>query len=112
MITHDLGVVAGMAEYITVMYAGCVVEAGRVEEIFKNPQHPYTDALLKAVPNMENENKSELQIIPGTPPDLIMPPKGCGFASRCKYAYKRCKTETPELKEIEKGHFAACHLFK
>ena len=62
MITHDLGVVAGMADYITVMYAGCIVEQGTVDEIFKDPQHPYTDALLKAVPNLENENKSELQI--------------------------------------------------
>ena len=85
MITHDLGVVAGMADDIIVMYAGRIVEKGTVYEIFNEPKHPYTDALLKAVPNLKNENKSELRIIPGTPPDLIAPPKGCGFASRCHY---------------------------
>ena len=71
MITHDLGVVAGMADDIIVMYAGRIVEKGTVYEIFNEPKHPYTDALLKAVPNLKNENKSELRIIPGTPPDLI-----------------------------------------
>lgn len=110
MITHDLGVVAGMAEYITVMYAGCVVEQGTVEEIFHNPQHPYTHALLQAVPNMKNENKSELRIIPGTPPDLIMPPKGCGFASRCKYCMGICKEQPPEFTNISDSHKAACWL--
>ncbi len=110
MITHDLGVVAGMAEYITVMYAGCVVESGKVGEIFHNPQHPYTSALLKAVPNMENENKSELQIIPGTPPDLIMPPKGCGFASRCRYCMGICKEQSPEFTYVSETHKAACWL--
>ena len=110
MITHDLGVVAGMAEYITVMYAGCIVEQGRVEEIFDNPQHPYTYALLKAVPNMENENKSELQIIPGTPPDLIQPPKGCGFASRCKHCMAICKERAPEYTQVSESHKAACWL--
>lgn len=110
MITHDLGVVAGMAEYITVMYAGCIVEQGTVGEIFENPQHPYTHALLKAVPNMENENKSELQIIPGTPPDLIMPPKGCGFASRCKYCMEICREQPPEFTDISGAHKAACWL--
>ncbi|MEZ3433625.1 MAG: ABC transporter ATP-binding protein [Lachnospiraceae bacterium] len=110
MITHDLGVVAGMAEYITVMYAGCVVESGKVEEIFHNPQHPYTSALLKAVPNMENENKSELQIIPGTPPDLIMPPKGCGFASRCRYCMGICKEQSPDFTHVSESHKAACWL--
>ena len=110
MITHDLGVVAGMAEYITVMYAGCVVESGKVGEIFHNPQHPYTSALLKAVPNMENENKSELQIIPGTPPDLIMPPKGCGFASRCRYCMGICEEQSPEFTYVSETHKAACWL--
>ncbi len=90
MITHDLGVVAGMADDIIVMYAGRIVEKGTVYEIFNEPKHPYTDALLKAVPNLKNENKSELRIIPGTPPDLIAPPKGCGFASRCQYCMGIC----------------------
>lgn len=110
LITHDLGVVAGMAEYITVMYAGCIVEQGSVEEIFANPQHPYTNALLKAVPNMENEDKSDLQIIPGTPPDLVMPPKGCGFASRCQYCMGICKERAPEFTHVSESHKAACWL--
>lgn len=110
LITHDLGVVAGMAEYITVMYAGCIVEQGTVEEIFASPCHPYTHALLKAVPNMENENKSELQIIPGTPPDLVMPPKGCGFASRCKYCMGICKEKAPDFTQVSESHKAACWL--
>lgn len=110
MITHDLGVVAGMADYITVMYAGCIVEQGTVDEIFKDPQHPYTHALLKAVPNLENENKSELQIIPGTPPDLISPPKGCGFATRCKYCMGICREKAPEYTESSATHKAASWL--
>lgn len=110
MITHDLGVVAGMADYITVMYAGCIVEQGTVFDIFSNPSHPYTNALLKAVPNLENENKSELQIIPGTPPDLIAPPKGCGFASRCEYCMGICREQAPEFTQCSDSHIAACWL--
>ena len=100
MITHDLGVVAGMADDIIVMYAGRIVEKGTVYEIFNEPKHPYTDALLKAVPNLKNENKSELRIIPGTPPDLIAPPKGCGFASRCQYCMGICKEQSPEYTKV------------
>lgn len=110
MITHDLGVVAGMADDITVMYAGCIVEQGTVYEIFHNPQHPYTFALLRAVPNLENENKSRLQIIPGTPPDLIAPPKGCGFASRCKHCMEICRNIPPEYTELSDTHRTACWL--
>lgn len=110
MITHDLGVVAGMADYITVMYAGRIVEQGTVFEIFNNPNHPYTYALLNAVPSLEKENKSTLQIIPGTPPDLIAPPKGCGFASRCKYCMKVCQEMNPEYTELSETHKAACWL--
>ena len=71
MITHDLGVVAGMADTIAVMYAGCIVEYGNVFDIFNAPQHPYTNALLNAVPRLNVENKAQLEVIPGTPPDLI-----------------------------------------
>lgn len=110
MITHDLGVVAGMADDIIVMYAGRIVEKGPVYEIFNNPHHPYTDALLKAVPNLKNENKSELKIIPGTPPDLIAPPKGCGFASRCQYCMGICKEKSPEFMKVTDDHKAACWL--
>ena len=110
MITHDLGVVAGMADDIIVMYAGRIVEKGTVYEIFNEPKHPYTDALLKAVPNLKNENKSELRIIPGTPPDLIAPPKGCGFASRCQYCMGICKEQSPEHTRFSGSHEAACWL--
>ncbi|MFR2190019.1 MAG: oligopeptide/dipeptide ABC transporter ATP-binding protein, partial [Blautia sp.] len=110
MITHDLGVVAGMADDIIVMYAGRIVEKGTVYEIFNEPKHPYTDALLKAVPNLKNENKSELRIIPGTPPDLIAPPKGCGFASRCQYCMGICKEQSPEYTRFSGSHEAACWL--
>lgn len=110
MITHDLGVVAGMADDIIVMYAGRIVEKGTVYEIFNEPKHPYTDALLKAVPNLKNENKSELRIIPGTPPDLIAPPKGCGFASRCQYCMGICKEQSPEYTKFSDSHEAACWL--
>ena len=110
MITHDLGVVAGMADDIIVMYAGRIVEKGTVYEIFNEPKHPYTDALLKAVPNLKNENKSEHRIIPGTPPDLIAPPKGCGFASRCQYCMGICKEQSPEYTKFSDSHEAACWL--
>ena len=110
MITHDLGVVAEVCEDVAVMYAGRIVEKGTVYEIFNEPKHPYTDALLKAVPNLKNENKSELRIIPGTPPDLIAPPKGCGFASRCQYCMGICKEQSPEYTKFSDSHEAACWL--
>ena len=110
MITHDLGVVAGMADRIAVMYAGEIVEEGSVRDIFKNPQHPYTYALLNAVPNPELENKAELHVIKGTPPDLISPPKGCAFAPRCKCCMQVCQEYEPERTEISVGHIARCWL--
>jgi oligopeptide transport system ATP-binding protein len=110
MITHDLGVVAGMADRIAVMYAGEIVEEGSVREIFKNPQHPYTYAMLNAVPNPELESKAELHVIKGTPPDLISPPKGCPFASRCKFCMQVCHEYEPEKTEISEGHFSKCWL--
>lgn len=110
MITHDLGVVAGMADKIAVMYAGKIVEEGTVEEIFNNPQHPYTYALLNAVPRLDIENKAKLHDIPGTPPDLIAPPKGCGFAARCEHCMEVCKQCPPEYTEISDTHRALCWL--
>lgn len=110
MITHDLGVVAGMADRVAVMYAGKIVEEGLVEEIFENPQHPYTYALLNAVPNLELENKAKLHVIPGTPPDLIAPPHGCGFAARCKFCMDVCHQYEPQYTEISKSHKAMCWL--
>ena len=110
MITHDLGVVAGMADKIAVMYAGQIVEAGTVDEIFENPQHPYTYALLNAVPRLDIENKSELYVIPGTPPDLIAPPKGCGFSTRCRHCMEICKQIPPEYEQFSATHEAMCWL--
>lgn len=110
MITHDLGVVAGMADKIAVMYAGQIVEEGTVCEIFENPQHPYTYALLNAVPRLDIANKAKLHVIPGTPPDLIAPPKGCGFASRCSHCMEVCRQIPPEITTFTQDHKAMCWL--
>jgi oligopeptide transport system ATP-binding protein len=110
LITHDLGVVAGMAERIIVMYAGKVVESGTVNEIFYNPKHPYTWGLLKSVPRLDAENKEDLIPIIGTPPDLFAPPVGCAFAARCAYAMEVCYEQQPEDTVDENGHIASCWL--
>ncbi|HIP88528.1 MAG TPA: ABC transporter ATP-binding protein [Thermococcus paralvinellae] len=110
LITHNLGVVAETADRVAVMYAGKIVEIGSVEQIFKNPLHPYTKGLLKAVPNPMTKIE-RLEAIPGTVPNLITPPSGCRFHPRCPFAMDICKQKIPELKEIEDGHFVACHLY-
>ena len=110
LITHNLGVVAETADRVAVMYAGKIVEIAPVDEIFKNPLHPYTKGLLKAVPNLMTKIE-RLESIPGTVPNLINPPSGCRFHPRCLYAKDICKQKIPELKEIENGHFVACHLY-
>jgi len=110
LITHNLGVVAETADRVGVMYAGKIVEIGSVGQIFKNPLHPYTKGLLKAVPNPMVKSE-RLEAIPGTVPNLITPPGGCRFHPRCPYATEICKQKPPELVEIEDGHFVACHLY-
>lgn len=110
LITHDLGVAANIAERVIVMYAGKVVESGTAEDIFYNPRHPYTWGLLKSIPRLDSGHKEELIPITGTPPDLLSPPKGCGFAPRCKYSMKVCYRMQPEMTECKKGHSAACWL--
>ena len=110
LITHDFGVVAGSANKVAVMYAGEVIEKGTREEIFYNPQHPYTLALLGSVPKLEWKSKQLLQTIKGTPPDLIAPPKGCAFAKRCKYCMNICLEEKPETTNFEEGHSTHCWL--
>lgn len=110
LITHNMGVVAEMADRVAVMYAGKIVEIGSVNQIFKNPLHPYTKGLLMAVPNPLAKIE-RLEAIPGTVPNLITPPKGCRFHPRCPYATERCRSEVPKLKELEPGHFVACHLY-
>jgi len=110
VITHDLGVVAEMAQRVIVMYAGKVVEQGTVDELFYNPQHPYTWGLLRSVPRLDQDADSELIPIPGTPPDLFAPPKGCAFAARCPYAMKACLEIDPEHTKLTDTHSAACWL--
>lgn len=111
LITHDLGVVANIAEHIVVMYSGKIMEKGTAEEIFYGHKHPYTWSLLKAAPNLELGNKQTLLSIEGTPPDLINPPKGCPFAARCKYCMNVCVEENPEEYEFEDGHKVSCWLY-
>ena len=110
LITHNMGLVAEMCDRVAVMYAGNIVELGPVERIFKNPLHPYTRGLLKAVPNPLTKIE-KLESIPGTVPNLIYPPPGCRFHPRCQYAMDICKREKPRLIEIEPGHYVACHLY-
>ena len=107
-ITHDLGVVANMADRVAVMYAGKIVEYGTADEIFYNPKHPYTWALLSSVPDLDTKDK--LVSIPGTPPDMLFPPKGDAFAERNKYALKIDFEEEPPFFEINTNHFAATWL--
>lgn len=110
LITHDLGVVAEMAQRVLVMYAGMVVEQGTLDEIFYDPRHPYTWGLLKSVPRLDTQHDEDLVPIPGTPPDLFAPPKGCPFAARCPYAMEVCVNEFPEYTELSDHHTAACWL--
>lgn len=110
LITHDLGVVANIAKRIVVMYSGTIVERGNSEDIFYHPKHPYTCALLNAVPRLDLKNKQELASIEGTPPDLIAPPKGCPFSTRCSYCMEICCEEMPEITDFGNGHLAGCWL--
>lgn len=110
LITHDLGVVASMADRVAVMYAGKIVEIGTAEDIFYRPSHPYTKALLKSLPTTDMDRSIRLVSIGGTPPDLLNPPVGCPFASRCPHAMKICQTEMPPHFTPEKDHKSACWL--
>ncbi len=111
LITHDLGVVANIADRIVVMYSGKTMEKGTCDEIFFGHKHPYTWSLLKAAPNPELEKKQTLMSIEGTPPDLIAPPKGCPFAARCKYCMNVCAEALPPEYEFEEGHKVSCWLY-
>lgn len=107
-ITHDLGVVAEIADRVIVLYSGRKVEEGTIEMIFAKPQHPYTVGLMNAVPNVELDD-FDIQPIPGTFPNITEEIGGCRFHPRCPYATERCKAEIPEEIEIEPGHFVCCH---
>jgi oligopeptide transport system ATP-binding protein len=111
LITHDLGVVAGVADRVAVMYAGKIVEMGSVNDIFYRPSHPYTKALLRSLPTSDSNKKEHLVSIPGSPPDLLDPPVGCGFGARCERCMKICNEQESQYFDIDKGgHKAACWL--
>ena len=110
LITHNLGLVAEIADRIAVMYAGKIMEIGSAEDIFARPLHPYTQGLINCVPNIRLEQK-ELVTMPGSPPDLVSPPPGCRFAPRCPKVMPVCQEKTPELLEHEPAHAAACWLY-
>ncbi len=109
LITHDLGVVAGLADRVLVMYAGRIVEEGPVLSIFERPQHPYTRGLLRSMPRLDAATTGELSAIPGQPPDLQALPGGCAFRDRCAFAFERC-SERPELRAFAEDRRKACHL--
>ena len=110
LITHNLGVVARMAERVAVMYAGRIVESGRLSDVFYRPKHPYTWGLLGSMPDMQERAGSRLTAIPGSPPDLFAPPKGCGFAARCPYCMELCLENDPPAFPVGEGHDARCWL--
>lgn len=109
LITHDLGVVARVADEVVVMYAGQIVERGSVDDVFYRAAHPYTLGLRDAMPSNQGHARV-LKPIPGSPPDLFAPPKGCGYAARCPFAMRTCKDEMPASHDIGKHHIARCWL--
>jgi oligopeptide/dipeptide ABC transporter ATP-binding protein len=110
MITHDMGIIADMAERVTVLYAGRVMEEADTTMLFTSPKHPYTEALLKAVPSVAETRT--LEVIPGNIPNLIEVPSGCVFHPRCKYAKDICMKEIPPLEKADEGHYVACHRWR
>jgi len=114
-ISHDLGVVRHISDRVIVMYLGKFVEVADKTSLFTNPQHPYTKALLSAIPNIDMENKKERIILSGDVPSPIDPPTGCRFHTRCPFATEKCKTEEPELRQtdlMKDGHVSACHYME
>jgi oligopeptide/dipeptide ABC transporter ATP-binding protein len=107
-ITHDLGVVAGIADRVIVMYAGFIVEEASVDELYEEPRHPYTMALLAALPRVDRRRDRRLKSIRGAPPSLLVEPHGCPFAPRCEFVLERCKLENPLLSTVQGTHTAAC----
>ena len=108
MITHDLGVIAGLCDKVLVMYAGRTMEYGKVNDIFYRPSHPYTEGLLKAIPRLDSEGEV-LATIPGNPPNLLRLPKGCPFQERCHRVSDICRSQAPELTSFHEGRLRACH---
>ena len=109
LITHNLGVVWQMCDKVMVMYAGNTVETATTKELYANPLHPYTWGLLDSIPRISDNSGGELRAIPGTPPDLRLTGSCCNFYNRCPYCTEECTRSVPPLKEVEPGHFVACH---
>jgi oligopeptide/dipeptide ABC transporter ATP-binding protein len=107
-ITHDLGVVAGLAERVVVMYAGFIVEEALVDDLYEDPRHPYTLSLLAALPRVDERKDDRLKSIPGAPPNLLVEPHGCPFVPRCDFAIERCLQDNPVLLPISNTHKIAC----
>ncbi|MDO5298343.1 MAG: ABC transporter ATP-binding protein [Clostridia bacterium] len=112
MITHNMGVVAEMADDVAVMYMGNIVEYGKVEDVFTNPVHPYTKALLRSIPVLGKGKNQQLEPIRGVTPDPFNRPKGCQFCPRCDYAGPRCETEMPPEEWVSEGHYTRCFNYK
>ena len=108
MITHDLGVVAGMCERVNVMYAGMFMETGSAEQVFGQPRNPYTLGLLQSVPRLDAARRARLQPIEGVPRNMLSPPQACPFQPRCRYEVEESRQAVPPLVEVEPGHFVAC----
>ncbi len=108
LITHNLGVVAGLCKRVIVMYAGEIVEQGPVDQIFESPQHPYTWSLLRSIPRIDANRRERLKSIEGLPPDLIALPPGCKFSPRCPFRIEKCFTDVPTLKQVGPDQEAAC----
>jgi oligopeptide transport system ATP-binding protein len=108
LITHDLGVVAGMCERVNVMYAGMFMETGSAEQLFATPRHPYTLGLLQSVPRLDAARRARLHPIEGSPPNMLRPPQACPFQPRCRFEIDLSRREVPPLVEIEPGHQVAC----
>jgi oligopeptide transport system ATP-binding protein len=107
-ITHDLGVVAGMADRVIVMYSGFIVEEADVDSLYAQPRHPYTLGLLRSIPRLDLGRQKRLIPIEGLPPDLLDPPSHCPFAPRCTFQIEKCWQENPPLMEVGAGHRSAC----
>src|SRR6202167_1135621 len=109
-IAHDLAVVEYISHRVLVMYLGKIVEAAEAKAIIRDPQHPYTQALISAVPEVNPDTRQQRVVLPGDVPSPIHPPSGCPFHPRCPIAEEKCKTEIPLLREVSKNHWAACHF--
>ncbi len=110
LITHDLGVIAGLSDRVVVMYGGRIVEEAPVEKLFQDPCHPYTRGLLESMPRIDESSRDTLYTISGQPPDLQALPPGCSFEPRCEFSFERCHTEIPELRPVDEQRTKACHL--